>query len=225
MKVPVTTAFLGAIALWAAPVQAQSTTQAPSMAQACTEQNLSIGVKMAQSSFYRQFHNQDLAQALTDLRRAAQNDMARGDMAACGLKATTLQAMLANPAEARVTLAAYQSQAAAQSGQAVHSSLSVADGRTISQQELMGMPLRSLNGDILGVITGVTASPNGQPLYITATPTEAVQATTPVGSLTVPVGLLLVNDTTRNMYVALSTADFWREPRFRDNTGIQPAGN
>lgn len=226
MKVPVTVAVLAAFTAsasgMATPAQAQDM---PSAASACTESNLTTGVKLAQSDFYRAYHNQDLVRALNQLREGAENDMARGDLQACGLKATTIQAMLDDPAGARVTLSEYQSRAAAQTGQAVNSTLTVGNGRSISQQQLMGMPLKSLNSDVVGTITGIVNSASGQPLYVTVTPSEKMQATTPVSTLTVPVSMLLVNDNPNFMYVALSTRDFWQEPRFRDNAAtIQPAG-
>lgn len=219
MKVPATAAVLAAITFLAAPAHAQDA------ASACTSQNLTTGVKLAQSDFYRAYHNQDLVQAINELRASAETDLARGDLQACGQKATAIQAMLGSPATARVTLAEYQSHIASQSGQAVQSTLTVGEGRQISQQQLMGMPLKSLNSDTLGTITGVVNSASGQPLYVTVTPSKQVQATTPVSSLTVPVGMLLVNDMRQFMYVALTTQDFWKEPRFRDNAAtIQPAG-
>ncbi len=219
MKVPATAAVLAAISILPSPAQAQDA------AAACTSQNLNTGVKLAQSDFYRAYHNQDLVKAINELRSAAQTDLARGDLVACGQKATAIQAMLGSPATARVTLAEYQSQIASQSGQAVQSTLTVGEGRQISQQQLMGMPLKSLNSDTLGTITGVVNSASGQPLYVTVTPSKYVQSTTPVSSLTVPVSMLLVNDNHHFMYVALNTQDFWKEPRFRDNAAaIQPAG-
>lgn len=219
MKVPVTAAVFAALTVLAAPLQAQN------VASACTTQNLTTGVKLAQSDFYRAYHNQDLVKAISLLRQQAEADMARGDMLACGLKATTIQAMLQDPAGARVTLSDYQSQAAAQTGQPVQSTLTVGEGRKISQQQLMGMPLKSLNSDTLGTITGIINSSSGQPLYVTVTPSRQMQANSPVNTLTVPVSMLLVNDMRQFMYVALSTRDFWQESRFRDNTAaIQPAG-
>jgi len=217
MKVPATAAVLAVMTVLAAPAQAAVV--------ACTGSNLNTGVKLAQSDFYRAYHNQDLVKAIAQLRRDAEADMARGDMQACSLKATTIQAMLEDPAGARVTLSEYQSRAAAQTGQSVQSTLTVGEGRKISQQQLMGMPLKSLNSDTLGTITGVVNSSSGQPLYVTVTPSQQMQATTPVSTLTVPVSMLLVNDMHQFMYVALSTQDFWKEPRFRDNAAaIQPAG-
>ena len=219
MKVPVTAAVCAAATLLALPVSAQD-----AVAAACTGPNLVTGVKMAESPFYREFHNQDLVKAINELRRSAEADMARGDMLACGQKATAIQAMLGSPSTARVTLAEYQSRVAAQTGQSVQSTLTVGEGRHITQQELMGMPLKSLSGDTLGTITGVIYSASGQPLYISATPSQAVQATTPVSSLTVPVSMLLTKSSARVMYVALSTQEFWKEPRFRDTAAaIQPA--
>ncbi|TKW62009.1 MAG: hypothetical protein DI628_05150 [Blastochloris viridis] len=219
MKVPATAAVLAAMTVVTATAQAQDA------AAACTSSNLNTGVKLAQSDFYRAYHNQDLVKAISQLRRDAEADMARGDMQACGLKATTIQAMLEDPAGARVTLSDYQSRAAAQTGQSVQSTLTVGEGRKISQQQLMGMPLKSLNSDTLGTITGVINSANGRPLYVTVTPSQKMQATTPVSTLTVPVSMLLVNDMKQFMYVALSTQDFWNEARFRDNAAvIQPAG-
>jgi hypothetical protein len=219
MKVPATAAVFAALALLAVPAQAQTA------ASACTTENLTTGVTLAQSDFYRAYHNQDLVKAINQLRQGAEDDIARGDLQACGLKAATIQAMLQNPVAARVTLSDYQSQAAAQTGQAVHSSLTVSEGRKISQQQLMGMPLKSLNSDTLGIITGIINSASGQPLYVTVTPSQQMQTTTSTSSLTVPVSLLVVNDMRQFMYVALSTKDFWNESRFRDNAPtIQPAG-
>ncbi len=219
MKVPATVAIYAALGLVALPLHAQDA------ASACTTENLSTGVKLAQSDFYRAYHNQDLVKAIGQLRASAEADVARGDLVSCGQKAAAIQAMLANPATARVTLAEYQSQIASISGQAVNSTLTVGEGRKVSQQQLMGMPLKSLNSDTLGTITGIVHSASGQPLYVTVTPSQHMQANTPVASLTVPVSMLLVNDMSQFMYVALSTDDFWNEPRFRDNAAaIQPAG-
>ncbi len=187
----------------------------PSMASACTAQNLSVGVQVAQSPFYREFHNQDLVRTIADLRRSAETDMRTGNLEACGLKAATIQAMVNEPAKARVTFAAYRSQMAAHNGTAVQSGFSVPDGRHVANKELMGMPLLSLDGKRLGTISGVVTSRAGHPLYLTVTPQAKMQATTPTGMLHVPVSLLLVNDSTRAMYVGLNRAQFLNEPRFR----------
>ena len=188
---------------------------APSMASACTRQNLAVGVQVAQSPFYREFHNRDLVKIIADLRRSAEADMRAGNIEACGLKAATIQAMVNEPAKARVTFADYRSRSAAQSGAAVQSGFSVPEGRHIANKELMGMPLLSLDGKQLGTITGVTSSRTGQPLYLSITPSASLKAKSQGTLLHVPVSLLLVNDTTRVMYVGLNKKQFMNEPRFR----------
>jgi hypothetical protein len=199
---------------------------AGTFASACTSQNLNVGVKMAQSSFFRQFHNQDLTQSITELRESAQADMANGNVESCGLKAATINAMLKDPARARITLTEYQSSVASASGGAVVNTHSVPAGPHITQEQLMGRELRSINNKTLGVITGMVYSQTGQPLYITLTPPASVQATTPIDHLTVPVGLLLVGSNPHVMYVSVNSRDFWKEPRFRsvDVPQVEPAG-
>ena len=218
MKTLTTTLLaLGAVA--AAPLAAQ----AESFSGSCNPQSLNVGVKMAEDPFFRQFHNQDLVQSINQLRKAAQADMAAGAIEACGIKAATINAMVKDPAHARVTLADYQSRQAAASGGAVANTHSVPAGPHYTQEQLMGTQLRSLNNDTLGTITGVIYSQTGQPLYVTVTPPASVQAQTSTGSLTVPVGMLLVGASKSDMYVSLTSKDFWNEPRFRE-AAIQPAG-
>lgn len=216
-KLTTTLLAMGAVA--AAPVLAN----AESFSGACNPQSLNVGVKMTQDPFFRQFHNQDLVQSINQLRKAAEADMAAGATEACGIKAATINAMVKDPAHARVTLADYQSRQAAATGAAVANTHSVPTGPHYTQAQLMGMPLRSLNNDIVGTITGVIYSQSGQPLYVTVTPPASVQAKTATGSLTVPVGMLLVGATKADMYVSLNSQDFWNEPRFRE-AAIQPAG-
>lgn len=214
-----TTTFL-ALGILAAPIAAH----ADSFTSACTSQNLNVGVKMAQDPFFRQFHNQDLVQSITQLRKSAEMDMQSGNTESCGIKAATISAMVKDPAHARVTLADYQSRQAASTGAAVVNTQSVAPGHHFSQAELMGTPLKSLNNETLGTITGVVYSQTGQPLYVTITPTASTQANISAGNLVVPVGMLLVGNNPGTMYVSLNSGDFWNEPRFRDVQAIQPAG-
>ena len=214
-----TTILCLALGVVAAPVLAN----ANNFAAACTKQNLNIGVKMAEAPFFRQFHNQDLVTGITQLRRSAEADMAAGNMESCGIKAATVSAMAKDPSHARVTLADYQSRQAASTGAAVVNTQSVAPGHHFTQSELIGTPLKSLNNETLGTITGVVYSQTGQPLYVTITPDAAQQLNMSISSLVVPVGLLLVGNTPGNMYVSLNSGDFWNEPRFRDVQSIQPA--
>ncbi len=216
----VTTTLLALGAVAAAPLAAP---HAQSFAGSCNPQSLNVGVKMTEDPFFRQFHNQDLVQSINALRKAAQIDMAAGNTEACGIKAATINAMVQDPAHARVTLADFQSRQAAATGAAVPNTHSVPAGAHYTQEQLMGTQLRSLNNDTLGTITGIIYSQSGQPLYVTVTPQASVQAQTPIDTLTVPVGMLLVGNSSKSMYVSLSTADFWKEPRFRE-TSIQPAG-
>lgn len=191
-----------------------------SFSAACNDQNLNVGVQMAEDPFFRQFHNQDLVQSINQLRKSAQNDMASGRTEACGIKAATVSAMVKDPAHARVTLADFQSRQAAVTGGAVVSTESVAPGHHFTQAELMGIPLKSLNNETLGTITGVVYSQTGQPLYVTLTPTTNAPQTS---SMMVPVGLLLVGNNPGSMYISLNSRDFWNEPRFHDLRAISPA--
>lgn len=214
----VTTTILALGAVAAAPLAAQ----ADSFSGSCNPQSLNVGVKMTEDPFFRQFHNQDLVQSINALRKSAQTDMAAGNTEACGIKAATINAMVKDPAHARVTLADFQSRQAAASGAAVTNTHSVPAGPSYTQEQLMGTQLKSLNNDTLGTITGIVYSQSGQPLYVTVTPQASVQAKTSIDTLTVPVGMLLVGNNAKNMFVSLSTADFWKEPRFRE-TAVQPA--
>ena len=213
------TLMLGAIV--ALPLSANAEMSHESFAAACTTQNLNVGVRMAEDPFFRQFHNQDIVQSITAMRSSAENDMSHGNLEACGIKAATISAMVKDPGHARVTLADYQSRQAAITGNAVVNTETVAPGHHFTQAELMGTPLKSLNNETLGTITGVVYSQTGQPLYVTLTPKANAPQT---GSLLVPVGLLLVGNNPGSMYVSLNSGDFWNEPRFRDVQTIQPAG-
>ncbi len=218
-----TTTLLALGAVAAAPLAGPVAAQAETFSGSCNPQSLNVGVKMAQDPFFREFHNQDLVRNINQLRKAAEADMAAGNTEACGIKAATINAMVKDPAHARVTLADYQSRQAAVTGAAVANTHSVPAGPHYTQQQLMGMPLRSLNNDTVGTITGVIYSASGQPLYVTVTPPASVQAQTSTGSLTVPVGMLLVGANKKDMYVSLNSKEFWSEPRFREGA-IQPAG-
>lgn len=200
--------------------------QAESFAAACSAENLNVGVQLAQKKFFRESFNQDIVKSINELRDSAEADMKAGNVESCGFKATAVNAMVKNPARARVTLADFQSRQASITGAPVTKTLSVKDGRRISQQQLIGMNLKSVNGEKLGTITGAIYSETGQPLYLIAAPSRQMEATTATSSLTVPVGILLVGSNPRDMYVSLSSREFWKDPRFQNAPGVEPsAGN
>lgn len=197
---PLTYGLLAA-ALLAAPGLAR----AQSAAASCNKANLSIDTRMAQKDFFREFHNQDLVRNMHNLRQAAIADRNAGRFEECGTKAAILQTMVNNPPYARVALAEFQAKQASVTGGRAST---VADGPRLSQQQLIGASLYSVNEVNLGTVSGLVYSRTGQPLYLTLQPAAGAPVSKQV---LVPVGLLLVDAKPDTLYVAVRARDFWKQ--------------